>query len=297
MASMILILALDALSGTAAVAAETGVHNWRDAVFHASAGRGPATLVTSGQSPETLAVTSAEVQVVARWLRESQRVLVDYASSGGKTSISAIAIAATGPGRTIAVVSSLLGWLLITAIFLRGSYWKLVVGADNRYSNSKLQMTLWFGMLLTGYGAAVILRVWGSGRNLIGGVDIPPNLLMLSGLSTLSFAGAKAITQSKVDQAPPSAATPVKFSKDPPKFFDNLLKNDAGQVDLGDFQMLVVTFLAVIVYAGQMLVFLGTVQLEPSVTLPDVDTTILGAFGLGQGAYLAKKFAARVGEG
>ena len=55
--------------------------------------------------------------------------------------------------------------------------------------------------------------------------------------------------------------------------------------------MLVVTMLFAGVYLLQVYHFMGHVDLLKVLTLPDVDTTILSVFGLGQGAYLAKKYA------
>jgi len=41
---------------------------------------------------------------------------------------------------------------------------------------------------------------------------------------------------------------------------------------------------------------LGVIARGP-MTLPDVDTTLLSGFGIGQGAYLIKKLAAPLGKG
>ena len=41
--------------------------------------------------------------------------------------------------------------------------------------------------------------------------------------------------------------------------------------------------------------FFGTVSYAKVTNLPDVDTTLLAAFGLGQGAYLTKKAVGDVG--
>jgi hypothetical protein len=67
------------------------------------------------------------------------------------------------------------------------------------------------------------------------------------------------------------------------------MRDDQGNPDIGDYQMLAVTAIAVGVYVTQILGFLGSIQLLHHVTIPDVDSTILATFGLGQGAYLVKK--------
>ena len=210
----------------------------------------------------------------------------------------------------------------------------LVIGEDNRYSNSKFQIALWFFVVIATYLATILLRWKEAGGDYLL-VNIPQNLLLLSGMSALSFVGAKAITTSKADpdkareaadavrdadaatkaaadsgatkgekDAAVTATTNAKqkttnvkyFNTGSEDFFKDLLQNDNGQIDFGDFQMLVVTILAVSVYLLEIYQFLGHVDLLKVVRLPDVDSTILSAFGLGHGAYLAKKYAGNPGE-
>jgi len=59
--------------------------------------------------------------------------------------------------------------------------------------------------------------------------------------------------------------------------------------------MLVVTFITVVIYLMLVFSFLHAIAYSTSVSLPDVDTTILATFGLGQGAYLTKKAVGEVG--
>ena len=66
---------------------------------------------------------------------------------------------------------------------------------------------------------------------------------------------------------------------------------------MADFQMVIITFLAVGCYLVRIFGFLGVVELHASISLPDVDTTILAVFGLGQGAYLSKKYVSDAGGG
>jgi hypothetical protein len=191
---------------------------------------------------------------------------------------------------------------------------QLIIGQDNRYSNSKFQMALWFFVLITSYIAALWIRVWAAGTDFIGGVNIPNNLLLLSGMSVLTYGGAKAITSTK-SGAP---GQPVKTKADNPRFLFDLTHDDgvpaqpaqpaAGnqpgvpaqdaippQFDFGDFQMLIVTLIAVATYIVLIFNFFGIVLYTRVTSLPDVDTTLLAAFGLGQGAYLTKKAVGDVG--
>jgi hypothetical protein len=181
--------------------------------------------------------------------------------------------------------------LLLYSIFSGFKPLQLIISEDNRYSNSRFQMTLWFFVLITSYIAMLWLRLRSAGWDFIGGVDIPKNLLLLSGLSALTFAGAKGITASRV--APAGAA--VKPPAAAPNFFHDLTHNDVGQFDFGDFQMLVIALIAVVTYTFLIFNFLGTIEYLKVVNLPDVDTTILATFGLGQGAYLTKKAVGNVG--
>jgi hypothetical protein len=197
----------------------------------------------------------------------------------------------------------------LAAAVTKGAPLKFIVGMDNRYSNSKFQLALWFWVALSTYLAVVVFRIWYAGWEFFGAVSIPPHLLELSGLSAITYGGAKAITTAKVDAAenPVTVAGAVVqrvADPDPKKvqapgqerLFRDLVQNDIGGFDFGDFQMLVVTFVAVGMYLMLIFHFLGSIEFLKTVSLPDVDTTILAGFGLGQGAYLAKKAGGDVGK-
>jgi hypothetical protein len=181
---------------------------------------------------------------------------------------------------------------------------KLILGEDGRYSNSKFQIAAWFFVLITTYLATLALRIWYAGCDFIGGVNIPHNLLLLSGMSVLTFAGAKAITTSKVntEKAKPNGdQDPKDKAHATANFFQDLTHNDGNaarppQLDFGDFQMLLITLIAVGTYLVLVFGFLGNIVAAKTITLPDVDTTMLAAFTLGHGAYLAKKAAGNVSE-
>jgi hypothetical protein len=171
----------------------------------------------------------------------------------------------------------------------------LYLGADNRYSNSKFQTVLWFWVVISAYCAIVFHRMTASGWSYIGGVDIPQNLLILSGISVLTFAAAKAITFGKVEQAT-ARGEDAKPSAMVPKIGD-LTSDDLNRTDLGDFQMVVVTILAVIIYAIATVEFMGRIEFRSVITMPDVDATLLAIFGLSQAAYLGKKRVGEAGSG
>jgi hypothetical protein len=191
--------------------------------------------------------------------------------------------------------------LIVAAACTKGRPQRLYLGEDNRYSSSKFQTVLWFWVVTSAYLAIVLQRMLHAGAGYIGGVDIPGNLLMLSGLSVLGAAGAKLITTSKVEAAktaavgsPPTA--PAKQPADAPAA-GNLINDDFNRTDLGDFQMLTFTGIAVIIYAMSAVEFMSVIELRRTVSMPDVDATLLALFGLSQAGYLGKKAAGEVGAG
>ncbi len=111
---------------------------------------------------------------------------------------------------------------LLTLIFSGFRPTQLVISEDNRYSNSRFQMALWFYVLLTTYIAALWLRVWLGGWDFLGGVNIPQNLLLLSGMSAFTFAGAKGITASRTAALGAASKAPAGA----PNFFRDLTHND-----------------------------------------------------------------------
>jgi hypothetical protein len=251
--------------------------------------------------------------------------------------------------------------LAAAAVAARWDPRRFLIGMDNRYSNSQVQLAFWFAALATAYAAAVALR-WHWEGAFIGGVSIPNNLIALTGLSALSFGGAKIVTTQKVaaakeaadakaaDAAEAEAVAQVEAAKaqsaavtasakpddkdaravaaaaavdaagaraksdaaakvasnaattnvkppGTPSFLTDLVQNDHGQPDLGDFQMILIAFASVLIFALKVYSFLGAMPVAAEVSLPDVDTTLLASFGVGQGAYLVKKAALNVGDG
>jgi hypothetical protein len=175
---------------------------------------------------------------------------------------------------------------------------RFIVGVDNRYSNSQTQIVLWFGAVAVVYLSAVVLRLFYLGSDFIGGVSLPEHLIELSALSALTFGGAKAITVQKIATAQLAAPnTDVKPSAARSNVFRDLFTNDKGEADFGDFQMILITCAAAAIFLLSAAHFFGLLMLDNPTTLPDVDSTLLAGFGVGQGAYLVKKAAVKVGEG
>lgn len=187
-------------------------------------------------------------------------------------------------------LSVAVGLLFLVALLLTGFHpARLILGVDNRYSASQFQTVLWFWVVISAYMALVFHRLASAGWSYVGGVDIPSNLLILSGVSVLTFASAKLISRSKAADA--DAPRPLSAAAPRPA---DLVQDNAQRTDLGDFQMVVITALAVLIYAISTVEFMERIEFRRVVTMPDVDATLLAIFTLGQAAYLGKKAA---GEG
>ncbi|HXM43914.1 MAG TPA: hypothetical protein VN924_21955 [Bryobacteraceae bacterium] len=117
----------------------------------------------------------------------------------------------------------------------------LFIGQDGRVSNSTTQVSLRFTLLVSAYVSTFLLR-WTTAGGFLGCIGTPTNLLVLSGLSGLTFAGAKGITAGKVANRPavPAAGAPAGKRTDAPvqAKIGDLIKDDTNKFDFGDFQML-----------------------------------------------------------
>ncbi|HEV7515244.1 MAG TPA: hypothetical protein VGR07_02990, partial [Thermoanaerobaculia bacterium] len=99
------------------------------------------------------------------------------------------------------------GLALLLELLAHKKLSSLILGLDNRYSKSKFQFVIWFWVLLTVLLSTLWLRYFYSGHLILGGLEIPPHLLQLAGLSGLSLATAKVITQVKQSSAKSQEAT------------------------------------------------------------------------------------------
>jgi hypothetical protein len=215
-----------------------------------------------------------------------------------------------------------------------GAPTKFLLGSDGRYSNSQCQLALWFGVAMTMYLAMVVLRVVKLDWTYLDGVALTANVMALTGLSALTFGAAKVVTVQKAENAIAAnaqgaaavaagagmsaqdvvaaatiAATRAAtigvgpggaIGKPPtpePDILTDLFQNDHGEVDIGDFQMIFVALTAVVIFGLACFNALAVLPYQMHVSLPDVDSSLLAGFGIGQGAYLVKKAALPLGKG
>jgi hypothetical protein len=209
-----------------------------------------------------------------------------------------------------------------------GTPTKFLLGSDGRYSNSQCQLALWFGVAMTMYLAMIALRVVKLDWSYLDGVALTANVMALTGLSALTFGAAKVVTVRKAENAISAQATAAavsssaagstpqqiveaaaiaatnaarigggKPSAPEPDILTDLFQNDHGEVDIGDFQMIFVTLTAVAIFGLACFNALAMLPYQMHVSLPDVDSSLLAGFGIGQGAYLVKKAALPLGKG
>ncbi|HEY4170640.1 MAG TPA: hypothetical protein VGM96_27850 [Reyranella sp.] len=209
-----------------------------------------------------------------------------------------------------------------------GTPTRFLLGSDGRYSNSQCQLALWFGVAMTMYLAMIVLRVAKLDWTYLDGVALTANVMALTGLSALTFGAAKVVTVRKAENAiaasaqgaAAAAATAGMSAQDvvtaatiaatsaakigggkpstpEPDILTDLFQNDHGEVDIGDFQMIFVALTAVMIFGLACFNALAVLPYQMHVSLPDVDSSLLAGFGIGQGAYLVKKAALPLGKG
>jgi hypothetical protein len=267
-----------------------------------------ATIMQAVDSGKKWSLSGSDVQKIAgHYFEEGDLVTVtgEPPAAGADVSIRAAPISVWP--RIITILISALVLLVLATIVSTWRPYLFLVGADNRVSNSKCQAVLWFGAGMTVYLATLILRLVESDWQLAGGIAMPANVLALTGLSGLTYAGAKMIAVTKNNGNPPVAAPadntqPVaagtqKQKATKPNWLSDLFTNDQGELDFGDFQMILIVWLSVVIYMVSAYIALGNLPLQEHASLPDVDGSLLAAFGVGQGTYLAKKAALPVGTG
>ncbi|PCK77506.1 hypothetical protein [Rhizobium sophoriradicis] len=260
------------------------------------------------ENDSVVTTSDASLRQVVKQLSAGDQVVVTVNDSKNPENLQSAFVKhiKISPFSAIASVVLSAGAILLLVRMLGARPLGLVKGEDGRFSKSKIQMGLWFLVVFSTYLGITALRVWYLGGGFFGGVNIPTNLLLLTGLSAFTFGAAKAVTSQKMDNAAvaaapapgavgPAPATPKPKAEDAK--MSDLFKNDGGDFDLGDTQMMVITFIVVMLFIGSSVVFLQDLTAHATITMPDVDTTLLSIFGLGQGAYLFKKVASKPGDG
>jgi hypothetical protein len=212
--------------------------------------------------------------------------------------IAALAVKQYAVGYVGAIGALLVAFSLIWAVILvltGGHPWAFAMGIDCRLSNSQSQFYLWFIAFTAVYLAELGLRF--GFTHYLGGIGVPTKLLLLSGVSALTFGAARANTTVKV--ALSSAADPKPRPRHPRSRWSHLadlVTSDTGGFDLGDFQMIALTGLAILIYVSLSVAALAQLGYAAHVELPPVDDAVLGGTAATQGVYLLKKLVSPLGH-
>lgn len=75
--------------------------------------------------------------------------------------------------RALVMLTSLVGLILVSTYLMSGHPMAILVGQDNRYSNSYFQLGAWFATLVVCYVATILLRLWYLGGAFMGSIGIP----------------------------------------------------------------------------------------------------------------------------
>ncbi len=184
----------------------------------------------------------------------------------------------------LAVLGGLLvaGWL-VDVIVKRGIA-TLVLGDDGRTSTSKLQAALWTFAVLW----ALISLLAGAGveafDKALSGDNLREEYLLLLGGPFAAAIAAKRITVDQLKKNPESK-TPRPETSEKAMLTERMaevVSNDGGGADLGDFQYFAFTLLTLTYFAWA---FIKT----PSAGLPPVPGTLLVLVGVSQATYVGKK--------
>lgn len=152
----------------------------------------------------------------------------------------------------------------------------LFIGTDKRTSTSKLQAFLWtyavlwaLASLLAGAGVDAFNEALGD--------NVREEYLLLLGGPYAVAIGAKAITASRTatkTEGPGNSSAGARLAQ--------VVTNDEGSVDLGDFQYAAFTLFTLVYFVWA---FIAT----PGEGLPEIPGTLLILMGVSQATYLGKK--------
>jgi hypothetical protein len=238
-------------------------------------------------------------------------------------SLLAILIAIVLIGVLLPPQSRLWSWLgtlvLLTAFAaiagqgITGLWRGLLIDERNKLSLSRLQLTLWTIVVLSGFFAAALSNLAAGYVNPLS-IAIPSELWLLMGISTTSLLGSPLILRTKMEKAPKKTEKEKTFAlrekqgvdasrldnvglvlvnKDPDAaqpadLFAGEETGNGAHLDLGKIQMLYFTVILVLTYA----VTLGSTfagALGRIGQLPALDPGMIALLGISHAGYLLHK--------
>jgi hypothetical protein len=162
-----------------------------------------------------------------------------------------------------------------TKVVRRSVVGALVVGVDNRTSTSKAVATAWTFLVAWGLFSAVVALVLGADLRW---PSLQEEYLLLLGGPFAAAILAKYATSNQADSKPDGEVGESSPAQ--------LVTNDSGDADLGDFQYVVFSVIGIAYFLSQ---FIG----ELATGFPDLPPTLTGLMLTSTGGYAAKKLLAQ----
>ena len=169
--------------------------------------------------------------------------------------------------------------LLLLLVFMAASPWRgLFIGQDNRVSTSKTVATVWTMIVAAALLGAVYANIIGHPQPLtkMGETGIVGQYALLFG----GPLGA-AILAKQIVNVQTASGTSTKTVASSPSLGD-LIANDNGDTDLGDFQYVLFNFVALVYVIAQLVH-------APSDGLPHIPDVLLGLTSVSAVGYVGKK--------
>lgn len=211
-------------------------------------------------------------------------IVVPDAASG--TSLSGLKVQATDAGWRLPVFFGLVS-LAIFAFLAVGAQvsalkW-LVLGADGRLSNSKVQLCIASGLTIASVYAFAFARMMaGMPFDAATAILVPESLTAIISASVVAAGAAKIVAGAK-----PLPQTSVDWK------FSDLFRRDDGQTfELSDTQMFILTSATMLLFARQVILALSEgIKLEVEIKLPEPTLSLALIFGGSLAAYIAPKLS------
>ncbi len=212
----------------------------------------------------------------------------------------------------LAIMGFMTSFALIAGHGITGRWLGVLIDTRNKVSLSRLQMTLWTVLILSGFLTAVLTNIHAGHAEPLA-IAIPPELWLLMGISTASMVGSPLILNAKRQRAPSDeeklsaldALARRSITPEQVSFRGQLVVNqnvdaagiadlfqgsetgNLGLLDLGKLQMFFFTLVLLFSY-GTALAGLFAAG-ETIQALPTLDAGMLALLGISHAGYLVNK--------
>ena len=137
-------------------------------------------VVLPQNDPGAFLVRDTALQDSLKDLHKGDRLSVLVVTDNGQTTLQAMSVKVVSVGvryRALALFGAAIAFWLVCFLLSGFHPQKLIMGEDGRFSNSKFQTVLWFGVLVVSYLATLWLRARELGGDMLGGSEYTPEPL------------------------------------------------------------------------------------------------------------------------